>query len=101
MFKEVFIMEKNLNKVKDMKHAKYIKWIIGDEIALRRIKLMYEDLNPVLREHKIIVSGVGFVSDGNYILTFKVEMSVWNEIVKNLGLECNKNVRRKREWRIA
>ena len=94
-------MVKNLNKKIYMKNAKYIRWIIGDEIVLRRIKLMYEDLNPVLREHKIIVSGVGLVSDGNYILTFKVEMSMWNEIVKNLGLKCNKNVRRKREWRIA
>ena len=43
-------MEKNLNKVRDMKHAKYRKYIIGDEIALRRIKLMYEDLNPILKE---------------------------------------------------
>ena len=94
-------MEKNLNKVRDMKHAKYIKWIIGDEIALRRIKLMYEDLNPVLREDEKYVSSVGWVGNGKYLLIFKVEMSVWNEIVKNLGLKCNKNVRQKREWRIA
>ena len=94
-------MEKNLNKVRDMKHAKYRKYIIGDEIALRRIKLMYEDLNPLLKEDEESVSGTGWVGNGKYLLIFKVEMSVWNEIVKNLGLECNKNVRQKREWRIA
>lgn len=94
-------MEKNLNNVRDMKHAKYIKWIIGDEIALRRIKLMYEDLNPVLKEDKRYVSSVDDASNVDYLLIFKVEMSVWNEIIKNLGLKCNKNVRRKREWRIA
>ena len=101
MFKEDIIMEKNLNNVRDMKHAKYIKWIIGDEIALRRIKLMYEDLNPVLKEDKRYVSSIDAVSNVDYLLIFKVEMSVWNEIVKNLGLKCNKNVRQKREWRIA
>ena len=94
-------MEKNLNKVKDMKHAKYCKYIIGDEITLRRIKLMYEDLNPILKEDKRYVLSVGAVSNVDYLLIFKVEMSVWNEIVKNLGLECNKKVRQKREWRIA
>ena len=94
-------MEKNLNKVRDMKHAKYRKYIIGDEIALRRIKLMYEDLNPILKEDEEYVSGAGWVGNGKYLLIFKVEMSVWNEIVKNLGLECNKNVRQKKEWRIA
>ena len=101
MFKEVTIMEKNLNKVRDMKHAKYRKYIIGDEIALRRIKLMYEDLNPILKEDKRYASSVGDASNVDYLLIFKVEMSVWNEIVKNLGLKCNKNVRQKREWRIA
>ena len=94
-------MEKNLNNVRDMKHAKYCKYIIGDEITLRRIKLMYEDLNPILKEDKRYVSSVGAVSNVDYLLIFKVEMSMWNEIVKNLGLECNKNVRQKREWRIA
>ena len=79
-----------------LKHAKYCKYIIGDEIALRRIKLMYEDLNPILKEDKIYAS-----SNVDYLLIFKVEMSVWNEIVKNLGLKCNKNVKQKREWRIA
>ena len=101
MFKEDIIMEKNLNNVRDMKHAKYIKWIISDEIALRRIKLMYEDLNPILKEDKRYVSSIDAVSNVDYLLIFKVEMSVWNEIVKNLGLKCNKNVRQKREWRIA
>ena len=94
-------MEKNLNKVKDMKHAKYCKYIIGDEITLRRIKLMYEDLNPILKADKRYVSSIGAVNNVDYLLIFKVEMSVWSEIVKNLGLECNKNVRHKREWRIA
>ena len=101
MFKEAFIMEKNLNKTRDMKHIKYCKYIIGDEIALRRIKLMYEDLNPILKEDKRYVSSIGDASNVDYLLIFKVEISVWNEIVKNLGLECNKNVRQKREWRIA
>ena len=101
MFKEDIIMEKTLNKVRDMKHAKYCKYIIGDEIALRRIKLMYEDLNPILKEDKRYVSSIDAVSNIDYLLIFKVEMSVWNEIVKNLGLKCNKNVRQKREWRIA
>ena len=101
MFKEVFIMEKNLNNVRDMKRAKYCKYIIGDEITLRRIKLMYEDLNPILKEDKRYVSSVGAVSNVDYLLIFKVEMSMWDEIVKNLGLKCNKNVRQKREWRIA
>ena len=94
-------MEKTLNKVRDTKHAKYCKYIIGDEIALRRIKLMYEDLNPILKEDKRYVSSVGAVSNVDYLLRLKVDMTVWNEIVKNLGLECNKNVRQKREWRIA
>ena len=101
MFKEDIIMEKNLNKTRDMKHVKYCKYIIGDEIALRRIKLMYEDLNPILKEDKRYASSVGDASNVDYLLIFKVEMSVWNEIVKNLGLTCNKNVRQKREWRIA
>lgn len=94
-------MEKNLNKVRDMKHAKYVRFIKGDEIALRRIKLMYEDLNPELREGQKYISSVGWVGDGNYVLIFKVEMDVWNEMVRSLGLKCNKNVRQKREWRIA
>ena len=94
-------MEKTLNKVRDMKHTKYCKYIIGDEIALRRIKLMYEDLNPILKEDEEYVAGAGWIGNGKYLLIVKVEMSVWNEIVKNLGLECNKNVRQKREWRIA
>ena len=101
MFKEDIIMEKTLNNVRDMKHAKYCKYIIGDEIALRRIKLMYENLNPILKEDKRYASSVGDASNVYYLLIFKVEMSVWNEIVKNLGLKCNKNVRQKREWRIA
>ena len=101
MFKVDIIMEITLNKAKDMKHAKYCKYIIGDEIALRRIKLMYEDLNPILKEDKRYASSVGDASNVDYLLIFKVEMSVWNEIVKNLGLKCNKNVRQKREWRIA
>ena len=101
MFKEVIKKEKKLNRVKDMKHAKYCKYIIGDEITLRRIKLMYEDLNPILKEDKRYASSVGDASNVDYLLIFKVEMSVWNEIVKNLGLKCNKNVRQKREWRIA
>ena len=94
-------MEKNLNKVKDIKHAKYCRYIIGDEITLRRIKLMYEDLNPILKEDKRYALSVGAVSNVDYLLIFKVEMSMWNEIVKNLGLKCNNNVRQKREWRIA
>ena len=101
MFKEDVIMEKTLNNVRDTKHAKYCKYIIGDEIALRRIKLMYEDLNPILKEDKRYALSVGDASNVDYLLIFKVEMSVWNEIVKNLGLKCNKNVRQKREWRIA
>ena len=94
-------MEKNLNNVRNMKRAKYCKYIIGDEIALRRIKLMYEDLNPILKEDKRYVSSVGDASNSDYLLIFKVDMSVWNEIVKNLGLKCNKKVRQKREWRIT
>ena len=94
-------MEKNLKKVKDMKHAKYMKWIIGDAVTLNRIKLMYEDLNPVITENKILVSDGRFASTGEYALVFKVEISVWNKMVKNLGLKCNKDFKRKREWRIA
>ena len=76
MFKEDIIMEKTLNEVRDMKHAKYCKYIIGDEIALRRIKLMYEDLNPILKEDKRYVSSIDAVSNVDYLLIFKVEMSV-------------------------
>ena len=86
---------------RNMKHATYMKWILGDEATLNRIKLMYEDLNPVLTEHKVLVSGVGFVGTGDYVLIFKVEISVWNEIVKNLGLKCDKNLKGKKAWRIA
>nr|DAF75153.1 MAG TPA: hypothetical protein [Caudoviricetes sp.] len=86
---------------KDMKHAKYMKWILGDKDALEQIKLRYEDLKPVLTEHKVITPGIGLVSDGNYVLIFKVEMSVWNEIVKRFNLKCDKSMKGKKAWRIA
>jgi hypothetical protein len=86
--------------MKKTKPAKYLKWIIGDKVTLSKIQHMYENLNPVLLEHKDYVSG-GFISNGDYKLIFKVEISVWNEIVNRLGLKCNKDFKRKREWRIA
>lgn len=86
---------------KNMKHATYMKWIIGDEVTLERIKLMYKDLKPVLTEHKVLVPDVGFISTEDYILIFKVETSVWNEIVKSLDLKCDKSMKGKKAWRIA
>lgn len=86
--------------MKKTKPAKYLKWIIGDKDTLSKIQNMYKYLNPVLLEHEDYVPG-GFVSSGEYELIFKVEISVWNEIVNKLGLKCNKDFKRKREWRIA
>lgn len=86
---------------KDMKHAKYMKWILGDKVALEQIKLMCEYLKPVLTEHKVIVPGVGLVSNGDYVLIFRVEISVWNEIVKRFNLKCDKSMKGKKAWRIA
>lgn len=104
-------MSKNLNKIRNMAHAKYYKWIKGDEISLRRIMLMYEDLNPELQctkkfiGYEYIDDEDGYYTEANYEkewkLLFNVEMSVWNNIVKNLGLKVNKEVRQKREWKIA
>lgn len=86
---------------KDMKHAKYMKWILGDKDALEQIKLRYEDLKPVLTEHKVIVPGEGLVSTVDYVLIFKVEISMWNEIVKRFNLKCDKSMKGKKAWRIA
>lgn len=94
-------MNKNLNKVRDMKHAKYYRFIRASKDVLERISLLYEDLNPVLKEEVSYVEYEGWVPNGEWILIFVVEMSVWNEMVKNLGLIVNKEVRQKREWRIA
>lgn len=94
-------MNKNLNKVRDMKHAKYARRIRASKDVLERISLLYEDLNPVLKEDVSYMEYEGWVPNGEWMLTFVVEMSMWNEIVKNLGLIVNKEVRGKREWRIA
>ena len=94
-------MSKNLNKVRDMKHAKYYKMIRADKDVLERIALMYEDLKPELRAEKTYMSSAGWIENGQYLLIFRVELSVWNQMVKNLGLVVNKHVRQKREWRIA
>ena len=94
-------MTKNLNKVRDMKHAKYWRRIKASKDVLERISLQYKDLNPVLKEEVSYVEYEGWVPNGEWILIFVVEMSVWNEIVKDLGLVVNKEVRQKREWRTA
>jgi hypothetical protein len=97
----MIFMKKQMNKVRDMKHAKYTRFIKGDEIRLRRIALMYSDLNPNLRE-ETAYNGHGYLEKtGSYILVFRVEMSMWNEMVRCLGLKCDTKVRQKRMWEIV
>ena len=94
-------MSKNLNKVRDMSHAKYYRLLEGDEIQLRRIALMYNDLNPKLMENTVFVQGEGWIKDGTYALVFKVEISMWKQMVKDLGLVKAENSYQNRNWRIA
>lgn len=101
---------KNLNKVRDMSHAKYTRIIKGDEIQLRRIALIYSDFDHKLINRKsyktiYVDDEYGYyediISEDHYELVFHVDMETWDHMVKNLGLKLNKEVRQKREWRIA
>lgn len=97
-------MTKNLNKVRDMKHAKYNRCIKGDKRLLKAIARVYQHLDPYMIEdfkYDYDEDGNRIVISETYKLRFWVEFSVWQEIVEDLELVVDKNVPQKREWWIV
>lgn len=85
---------KNMNKVRNMKEAKYTRFIDGDHEMLERIKLMYGEY-VVHNEYY----PDGYFMDGTLML--RVTMDVWNDMVSKLGLILDKEKPQKRYWRIG
>lgn len=106
---------KNTNKSRDMKNAKYVRVIYGDEIKLRRIGLMYPEGEPSFLSDKRkeefdgytnrgYKKNVRFVNVGPIThMVMRLTMKQWNELKDGLGNSIikKKNTRNNREWELV
>lgn len=80
---------KNLNKVRDMKNARYHVIIHGDYIKLKRIQLMYKDFDGSNEYYSPEISGT---------LILRMPIKERDMLVKCCNLKLKEGTRQKRDW---